>query len=431
LGFPEGYDSTSEGVTFKAYHFIKNAQGEITDVEEIDCVVTKYGLILTCDSFSPFTIAAVKSTEGTTDTADAAKTVILSSGNGGTISGTDGNVVTLKKGESTTLTVQADDKYQIESISVGDKLQTITNTDKETLTISYDDLKNATEIIDAKFVAKTVVEKEEERNEVTIIPATSETTKDPEDNTETKPGESEDNSSTEQEKTDISAMTATLSKTSVTYNGKAQTPTVTVEGLTEEKDFTVTYENNKNAGEATVTVTGIGDYEGTITTTFTIQKAQIGSVSAISAKTYTGKAIKPKVKVSKGTYKVSYKNNKNVGTATVTVTGTKNYTGTKKVSFKINPKGTSIKSLTKAKKAFTVKWKKQATQTTGYQIRYATKKSMSKAKTVTVGKNSMISKKISKLKSKTTYYVQIRTYKKIGKKTYYSSWSKAKTVKTK
>ena len=61
VGFPDGYGPDDEGVTFKAYHYIVDPKTNlITGVEEIDCVVTRLGLILTIDSFSPFTIAAVK-----------------------------------------------------------------------------------------------------------------------------------------------------------------------------------------------------------------------------------------------------------------------------------------------------------------------------------------------------------------------------------
>ena len=103
------------------------------------------------------------------------------------------------------------------------------------------------------------------------------------------------------------------------------------------------------------------------------------------------------------------------------------------------PKGTSVKKLTAAKRAFTVKWKKPSKaalkQTTGYQVRYSLKKSMKSAKTKTVKATTSAGKKcqlkVSKLKAKKKYYVQVRAYKKVGKATYYSSWSKAKTVKTK
>ena len=164
---------------------------------------------------------------------------------------------------------------------------------------------------------------------------------------------------------------------------------------------------------------------------------------------YTGKSIKPAITVKDGgktlregiDYTVSYRNNKNVGTAKVTVTGKGAYTGTKTATFKIVPTGTSVSKLTKAKRAFTVKWKKPSKanlkQTTGYQVRWSTSKKFTKkaTKTMTVKATSAAGRKctlkVSKLKAKKTYYVQVRTYKKVGGKTYYSSWSKAKAVKTK
>lgn len=83
------------------------------------------------------------------------------------------------------------------------------------------------------------------------------------------------------------------------------------------------------------------------------------------------------------------------------------------------------------KKGFLVKWKKQATQTTGYQIEYGTKKNFSSgSKIIKVKKNRTVSKEITKLKGKKKYYVRIRTYKVVSGKEYCSSWSKAGTVTT-
>lgn len=76
-------------------------------------------------------------------------------------------------------------------------------------------------------------------------------------------------------------------------------------------------------------------------------------------------------------------------------------------------------------------WTKQATQTTGYQIRYSLKSSMANAKTVTVSKNASTSKKVTKLKAKKKYYVQVRTYKTVNGTKYFSKWSGKKAVKTK
>ena len=172
-----------------------------------------------------------------------------------------------------------------------------------------------------------------------------------------------------------------------------------------------------------------------------IEKAD---VYGVNNKTYTGKAITQKLTVKYGQqtlkdyggylqdYKVSYKNSKNVGTATVTVSGVNAYSGKIEKTFKINPKGTSLSGVTAKSKGFTVKWKKQATQTTGYQIQYATDSKFTKnKKTVTVAKNSTVSKTVSKLRAKKKYFVRIRTYKTVSGKKYYSAWSSSKSVTTK
>lgn len=122
---------------------------------------------------------------------------------------------------------------------------------------------------------------------------------------------------------------------------------------------------------------------------------------------------------------------KNVGTYQVTVTMKGNYKGTYKFAYKIQPKGTSITKKKGVKKAFTLTWKRQSSQVDGYQIRYSLKKNMTGAKVVTVKKNKTTSYTAKKLKGRKTYYVQVRTYKKTGGKNYYSSWSGMTSVKTK
>lgn len=88
----------------------------------------------------------------------------------------------------------------------------------------------------------------------------------------------------------------------------------------------------------------------------------------------------------------------------------------------------------KGKKSFTAKWKKAGKSTrkqmSGYQVRYSVKSNMKNAK-YAKAKTTSKGKKIKKLKAKTKYYVQVRTYKKKGGITYYSKWSGKKTVKTK
>lgn len=135
-----------------------------------------------------------------------------------------------------------------------------------------------------------------------------------------------------------------------TYTGSAITPAVTVKdgtaALVKDTDYTVEYKNNTNAGTATVTVTGKGNYSGTKEVTFKISPKSITSVTidAIAAQTYTGSAITPAVTVKDGDkeltkntdYTAAYTNNTNVGTtATVTITGKGNYTDTKTAVFTI------------------------------------------------------------------------------------------------
>ena len=165
-----------------------------------------------------------------------------------------------------------------------------------------------------------------------------------------------------------------------------------------------------------------------------------------TAYTYNGKVQRPGVTVkdSKGKtlkngrdYTVSYSSGcKNVGRYTVKVTLKGNYSGTKSLTYNINPKGTGVSKVKAAKKGFKVTWKKQATQTTGYQVQYSRDKKFKKGnKTVTVSKNKTTSKSVSKLSAKKKYYVRVRTYKTVkvnGKSVkLYSGWSKAKSVTTK
>jgi hypothetical protein len=156
--------------------------------------------------------------------------------------------------------------------------------------------------------------------------------------------------------------------------------------------------------------------------------------------TYDGKAKKPSVTVTdsngqiinSSSYTVSYSSGrKNVGTYTVTVSFKGNYSGSLLTTFTIVPKGTTISKLTAKSKGFAIKLKKQTSQTTGYQIQYSTSSKFTKATTKTITKNSTTSVTYTKLKAKKKYYVRVRTYKSVSRKTYYSSWSKAKSVTTK
>ena len=160
-------------------------------------------------------------------------------------------------------------------------------------------------------------------------------------------------------------------------------------------------------GKITSTCTRCG------TTTKTVKIAKVSKIKLSKTKyTYNGKKQTPSVTVkdSKGKelkvntdYKVKLPSGrKNVGTYEVKITfkGSK-YSGSKTLSYTINPKSTKLSKVSAKKKGFEAKWKKQSTQTKGYQIQYSTdSKFKSGNKTVTVNKNSTTKKTISKLKSK-------------------------------
>lgn len=148
----------------------------------------------------------------------------------------------------------------------------------------------------------------------------------------------------------ITGAAITVDPGSYVYTGAALTPDISVtdgnKTLKKDVDYTVTYSNNINAGTATITVTGIGNYKGTKTATFPIAAAPITDAAvtvAAGPHAYTGSPITPEVTVKLGQttlvqdtdYTVSYANNTSVGKAAVTVTGKGNYTGTKTAEFDI------------------------------------------------------------------------------------------------
>ncbi len=245
-----------------------------------------------------------------------------------------------------------------------------------------------------------------------------------------------------------------LSGKTFIYSGNPKKPAVTImDTQGEEIDssyYTLSYEKDcASIGIHRVTVRFKGNYKGSKTLKYRVKGSLEKAVTQVSAgsvsvKTYTGSAIKPApvikalgpdgtvVKLIKDTdYTLSYTNNKAVGTAKITIKGKGNYTGTKTVSFKIRPKATTLKSVSAISKGFTVKWTRQAVQTTGYQIQYSTSSTFKSGnKLLKVTDNGTVSKKITGLEAKKKYYVRIRTYKMMNGKAICSAWSSAKAVTT-
>ena len=216
------------------------------------------------------------------------------------------------------------------------------------------------------------------------------------------------------------------------YTGKAIKPAIVVkDGEGNEiaaENYYVSYDNNLEVGEATVTIVAkaASDYYGEATATFTIKPAALtADMVKVANATYTGKAVKPAVSVASGVdYTVAYKNNTAVGKASAVVTGTGNYMGTITKYFIVKPAKESITSLKAGKKQITVAYKAQ----TGAKYRVICKASGLKA----VGTNTTATKKtVKKLKSGKTYQVKVRAYKAVDGKTYYGTYSAVKKVKVK
>lgn len=179
---------------------------------------------------------------------------------------------------------------------------------------------------------------------------------------------------------------------------------------------------------------------GKVTKTTTIYAAKTIKLSSTKY-TYDGQVKKPSVTIkdSKGNaiantnYTVTYPSGrKNVGKYTVKITFKGDYSGSKSLAFTINPPKTSISSTTAKSKSFVVKWAKKTTQITGYEIQYSTSKTFESGnKTAKVTSANTVSKTITNLKAKKTYYVRVRTYKTVGTTKYYSAWSSSKAVTTK
>ncbi|MCD8013751.1 MAG: CAP domain-containing protein [Lachnospiraceae bacterium] len=264
-------------------------------------------------------------------------------------------------------------------------------------------------------------------------------------------------------------------ETSYVYDGSEKIPQITVyydtAELTENTDYTLTYSDNINAGTASVTVTGMGSYTGSLTGTFTISKAEQTLTASVAASSIeVGETTKITVD-GKGT--VTYTSSDSSvasvssdgvitgageGNASITVSaaGDENYnpaettltvtvtspavtsttitssTDTSTTVTSSTIAGTKLSSVKNtASRKITVKWKKKS-GVTGYQIQYSTSKTFKKGnKTVKVSGAKKTKKVISKLKKGKTYYVRVRTYKKVNGVTYYSAWSTKKKVSIK
>lgn len=203
----------------------------------------------------------------------------------------------------------------------------------------------------------------------------------------------------------------TLGETEYTYNGSRFTPSVTVvrngETLTEGKQYSVFYSNNKKAGTAKVYVTGINGYGGQIVKEFTIKEAPVPS-----------EAPTPPAQNQPNQPAQNPQANANANAAAnapATAASVKKPGKVKIISAKSTKKG-----------KITIKYKKVA-GADGYQVAYGTAKKVKKAKIVNAKKKTSMT--VKKLKSGKSYHVWVRAYVKDGTKKVTGKWSKVKTVK--
>lgn len=257
--------------------------------------------------------------------------------------------------------------------------------------------------------------------------------------------------------TDLSGCTVTLSADRFGYTGEEIKPGVTVslggKTLIEGEDYSVVYQDNIKKGTGKVIVLGEGIYKGSVVRTFVIEKQK----HAISCATYYKKAygdygfnLNASLKVGDGSLSYSSSNKQvasvssygyvtlnGTGRAVIRVTAaaTDAYdTATVNVTVDVCPKKQALTVKSVKSKKIKIAWTKDG-KASGYQVQYGTSKSLSKTgKTKLISKKSRSSLTLKKLKKKKTYYIRVRSFRKVqtgGKTlTLYGAWSKISKVKT-
>lgn len=251
-----------------------------------------------------------------------------------------------------------------------------------------------------------------------------------------------------------SACKIILASSACIYDGTAKTPSVTVKSgskvLKPGTDYIIKYADNINAGTAKILLSGKGDYTGTVTKTFLIQKAvPVINCKKVYKKNYGNKSffLNTKLKSKEGSLVYTTSDRKiatvtnqgkvkilGTGVAVITVKAkeTKNYqTKSAVITIKISPSKQTLKSFKPlAGGRAKINWKRDK-QATGYQIWYSTDKKLKKnKKALTVNKNKSASKVIKNLSAGNTYYVKVRSIKKVkidgNVETLYGKWSDIK-----
>lgn len=226
------------------------------------------------------------------------------------------------------------------------------------------------------------------------------------------------------------------------YEGKAIKGNETVkdgkEVLDSGKDYKASYQNNKNLGKATITIKGIGNYKGTKKVSYTIVKRSVRSATCHYKKTrsYTGRWVKPnvtlkvgKVKLKKNRdYTLVYRNNLQIGKASVVIRGMGNFTGKKTITFKIVPQTPKIQKLKKNKKSFVITYS-SGKMVHGYRMEVSTASSFAAKKTQKYILNGNRFEACGLKKG--TYYICVKAYYSKKGKRYESGYTSKRKIKIK
>lgn len=226
------------------------------------------------------------------------------------------------------------------------------------------------------------------------------------------------------------------------YEGKAIKGNETVkdgkEVLDSGKDYKASYQNNKNLVKATITIKGIGNYKGTKKVSYTIVKRSVRSATCHYKKTrsYTGRWVKPnvtlkvgKVKLKKNRdYTLVYRNNLQIGKASVVIRGMGNFTGKKTITFKIVPQTPKIQKLKKNKKSFVITYS-SGKMVHGYRMEVSTASSFAAKKTQKYILNGNRFEAFGLKKG--TYYIRVKAYYSKKGKRYESGYTSKRKIKIK
>lgn len=253
--------------------------------------------------------------------------------------------------------------------------------------------------------------------------------------------------------------TTKLSKTAYTYNGKVQTPTVTVKDskgntLTKGTDYTVKLESGRTApGRYTVTVTFKGKYSGTKNLTYTIapKATKVSATQTTSSVTLTWNKVTGATGYRVYQYNATKKEWVAIKTLTANTLKVSNLKAGTIYKFKVkaykNDNGTiwgaasavfatatktatpKITSLTTTKSKAVLKWSNVSGES-GYEVYYSTKKDSGFTK-ISAYKADVLTATKTGLTSGKTYYFKVRAYKTVGDTKIYSAWSTVKSIKIK